>query len=236
MSTFTGDSRIGTELMYPNRKPTMPVKINWEHPLAKECKYFILPKAKAVNCLASGLMFNSVNHYPVGDSVVSGASADGYKSVGLKMLPNLASAEFSCSFHVDIRDLGNNVALCGQYDGSVSGNRTILWLAGGRLGVFDGATNYLSSILTSPVAGILTITRKGTIWTGYVNGVNTGNIARAANINIGNDTSIFSENGLPQAITSRYKSFMYHDRCLSDVEAAELSNNFYQFLVPDIGA
>lgn len=60
MATFTDDSRIGTELMYPRRKPVGRVKIDWSNPLTRGLVYCFLLRQSSENLVEGGAKASTV--------------------------------------------------------------------------------------------------------------------------------------------------------------------------------
>lgn len=253
MSTFTGDSRLTTELMYPNRKPVGEVKIDWNHKLAKDLALCYFSTSEGFIDLVSG-----TKAAPDGSNKglnLEGLFRDYDTTNASNFKPNDFGAGFSIFAKLNIKSLTSYSFIAGCQDTTTTNGwelRLGTTTTDSNLHLHQANVNYKAwkGDVNLPLSGLshtIAITSSGvvdTIPTGMVdrtiiNFIDGGGNGGTGLINYGsNETYLGSRyDGVTALDGGIYLYCMWgNGRRLSYTEMRSMRLHPYQFLVPDIGA
>lgn len=231
MSVYLPDNRItAPELLYPGRKPTVPVKINWQHPLTKGLVGCYLLNGSGKNYVNGRmpLFKNKVSF--VNNEIVLPDIADAYLDYGVgvnELLPEIsvitnASVTRADSYaqFVGIRDNTNY-----EYSLRVNGGALQVLLSSGSLGTatfpFDGSYHSCGFTHSNPTKVVKVYLD------GKVTDIGTNSTRNLKNqsFRIGAYTS-----PLDYRIVGNVRFVYVFERVLPEIEVKALHINPYQFL------
>lgn len=233
MSVYLPDNRItAPELWYPGRKPTVPVRINWSHPLAKDLTGFFLLQGTTFENLVDGKLYKTGTSPGIemkGDSIYLGEG--GYDS-------NLNLDGFSFNNKCSLTAIINTAVVMDRGIIDVDGQSLAFWV--------DSFNNdmrlalYSSSILYGP-SGIFPANKDVTV--GFSLDYNIGRIFQNGQFlvsgGIGSGswpgttshiTAGSAQSGATKNLLGLYKFLAVHKRNLSDDEMQTFQLNPYQIL------
>lgn len=247
MSVYLPDNRItAPELWYPGRKPTVPVKVNWNHPLVKGMRaaLFTAPNANllidyvrkiAINVdeVKNGfVIFNGNRSYPIG-------------------LPELNGSEaMSITTRAYTTNINSNGNIVSSHDTTVSSDEYVslrfdvsgVWSGGAR--VFKAAfveqanaatESYAESWQVNRASNITSYWKKGDSQVGiFVDGISAFDSAQEQVVT--RDKVTFKSSQLRLGLGPQFglqggiAFVIIHDRTLTPTEISSLHQNPYQFL------
>ena len=247
MSVYLPDNRItAPELWHPGRKPTVPVKVNWNHPLTKGLVSALIPSDSGnfifdyvanrkieVDLVRNGVViFDGTKGYAVGASAMGGQSGC---TVTARAYTNSTNSNNNIvSSHSDLY-VGQDEFLSLRFDvvGVWSGNSNVFKAAFVNQG--DGGIE--SKVNSYQVGKFCTVSsswkRGDSFGEAYVNGLNSTSDGRNAIVQTQTALSsgqVYLGQGPQQPLDGGISFVFLHNRKLSDSEIASLHLNPYQFL------
>ena len=241
MSTFTGDSRIGTELMYPERKPVGKTKVDRGHPLAKNLLFQTLlnPRHERFTKGTGALL--------TGDHYLFDGTVDGFIEHSDKLFDDsVGGLVFEVDIYID--NLATKQAIISRW-GSTTDKQVYLLeiLTTGALQVAYYNGSYSIGATTTGVVSAgnryhILCRAIGAAWLYWVNGKPYSSTPGAASPLTLNTSSVSQfigkKDGGASPLTNGkvYMARLYHSKEYTNAQAASLYRKPYQFLVPDIGA
>ena len=243
MSTFTGDSRLSTELMYPNRKPTIPVKVDQSHRWSKGLNSYI----GVNNFTAIGGEVPEL----LGDTSITNGDlkqTNGYAAFNPSNIYLYNDFTITIAFRTNI--INRNQILIGNSLNS-SGHRFIRFMI-----CMDGNVNKIQFLLgDNDWSDDFTFTTNQEIFAGQQCIITARRaVDNQKSIVINNkvlNLSTYSTNlfnmtklclghepptGNSYTFDGSIQTYINHRRALSDSDVFDLHRDLYQSLVPDIGA
>lgn len=245
MSTYLAGKLLHPDFMVPNRKPVGNTIVDRSEPLSRGLISFAVMNERSGSTIRDSVnpglaytkttpvnwqQFNGV--WTQRSRVVSGDSD--YITSNKVLLP--ATGNFSFFIKVDRNNIDSAASnqYLGQYTGGQTGRFLFIVSATEQLSIsLDGTTTTIGSAGATPTTGWFTIglTRNGSTWTGYVNGVSVGTATDATAIYQGVNTSI-----LGSTLAGNYRGYSSHwclyNRAITDSEMLALHKDNFKPLMP----